>query len=182
MQDDRLEEFIKENRAELDTKEPSHSVWERIDISLSDGKVKTLQPSMWIWKAAVVVLLAAVTFLMVDRYTFKTGEVAEITTLEEFQELETFYASLISEKKLKIDDQISTDEFFTFLKADIEEIDAIYAELKRTFDEEQETPVVLNALVHLLRQKLHLVNSQLDVIHETKARDSGVELGDFSSL
>ncbi len=177
---DRLEEFIKENRAQFDTEEPRHSVWEKIDVELSDKKVKTLNSGMWFWKAAVVILIGAVTFLMIDRYNVEPALADEITTLDEFKDLETFYTSLITEKKSKIDSEIASDEFFTFLETDIQEIDAIYAELKKTFDEDQETPIVLNALVHLLRQKLHLLSSQLDAINEVKS--DGGTVTDVSSL
>jgi hypothetical protein len=181
---DRLENFIKENRGQFDELEPRHSVWEKIDVELTDGKVKSINPTMWIWKAAVVILIGAVAFLLIDRYTFKEQQIAAVTTVEEFNELETFYTSLISKKELRVEDATSSDDFFTFLATDIEEIDAIYTELKTTFEEDLETPAVLNALVHLLRQKLHLISSQLDVINEIKTSENEVVLTDegLSSL
>ena len=181
---DRLEEFIKENKEQFDSAEPRHAVWEKIDIELGNNKVKKLQPTMWVWKAAVILLIGAVGFLMVDRFNVSSKELAEVSTVQEFKELETFYSSLIAEKRVKIDNEMSSKEFFTFLKADIDEIDAIYEELKETFDEHQETPVVLNALVRLLRQKLHLVSSQLDAVDAQKLKESGVDVGeeDVTSL
>lgn len=173
---DKLEDFIKENHGQFDDAEPRHSVWERIDVELSDRKVISLRPTMWYWKAAVVVLIGAVAFLLVDRMTFRDQEVEAVTTVEEFNELETFYTSLISKKELRVDNATASDEFFTFLETDIEEIDAIYSELKKTFEEDQETPAVLNALVHLLRQKLHLISSQLEVINDLKTQESGVAI------
>jgi len=168
---DNLEELIRENRGQFDDAEPRHSVWEKIDIELSDQKIKGLQPTMWYWKVAVVVLVIAVSYLLVDRYTFKEQEIAAVTTIEEFVELEIFYSSLISKKELRVVNATSKDDFFTFLEADIEEIDAIYSELKKTFEEDQETPAVLDALVHLLRQKLHLISAQLEVINESNTNN-----------
>ena len=175
---DRLEEFIKENRAEFDTAEPQHAVWERIDVALGEKKIKALNSQMWLWKAAVIVLIGAVGFLMIDRFGGNTPSMNEMSAVEEFKELETFYSSLISEKKTEIDNEISDNELFTFLTTDIEEIDAIYAELKNTFDEEHETPVIVDALVHLLRQKLHLLSSQLDAINRSKLQNKGVQPSD----
>lgn len=173
---DRLEDFIKENRGQFEEFEPRHSVWEKIDVALTDGKVKSINPAMWLWKVAVVILIGAVAFLLVERYTFKEQQIAALTTVEEFNELETFYTSLISKKELRVEDATASDNFFTFLETDIEEIDAIYAELKKTFEEDLETPAVLDALVHLLRQKLHLISSQLDVINEIKTNENGVDV------
>ena len=39
---DRLEDFIKENRGQFEEFEPRHSVWEKIDVALTDGKVKSI--------------------------------------------------------------------------------------------------------------------------------------------
>ena len=172
---DRLENFIRENGGQFDELEPRHSVWEKIDVELTDGKGNGINsPSVWLWKVAVVILIGAVAFLLVDRYTFTEQPVAAVTTVEEFNELETFYTSLISKKELRVEDATSSDDFFTFLATDIEEIDAIYAELKKTFEEDLETPAALDALVHLLRQKLHLISSQLDVINEIKTNENEV--------
>jgi len=47
-------------------------------------------------------------------------------------------------------------------------LDDLYSELKVTFEDGQETPQVKSALVHLLRQKLHLINKQLDILEQLK--------------
>lgn len=169
---DNLEEFIKKSKDQFDEFEPRHAVWEKIDLELTDSKIKSIRPTIWIWKVAVVILLGAVSFLLVDRYTFKEQQVATVTTVEEFNDLEIFYTSLISKKELRVQDATASDDYFTFLETDIEEIDAIYTELKKTFEEDLETPAVVDALVHLLRQKLHLIGAQLEVLNEKKTNEN----------
>ena len=64
---DRLENFIRENGGQFDELEPRHSVWEKIDVELTDGKGNGINsPSVWLWKVAVVILIGAVAFLLVD--------------------------------------------------------------------------------------------------------------------
>lgn len=167
---DRLEEFVKTHRNEFDTAEPKQELWERIaaDMNGEQEKVVPMTRGLWLWKAAVAVLLVAVTYLAVDKFLPVQQEVQEVSTLEEFEEVEAFYTSIISEKSSKLSVEMENGEFFNYLEADIEELDAIYFELKATFEDEQGGQQVLGTLVHLLRQKLHLINSQLDILEEVK--------------
>ena len=177
-----LEDIIIKGRAEFDSKTPRKEIWDKIESKLDKAETKTINATAWYWKAAVIVLLGAVTFLVADRYTYRTQELAEVTTIEEFNELESFYTSLITSKELRVDDETSSDKFFTFLETDIEEIDALYSELKKTFEQEQETPAVLDALVHLLRQKLHLISSQLDLINDLKIKEGTADVEEGSAI
>lgn len=165
---DRLEDFIKNNRDQFDDSEAPKGVWDRIDSELQkeDEKVKTLPATSWYWKAAVVILLGAVTFLMADRFRVQDQLNMEVSSHADFKDLEAFYTSLISEKEMRISDQIGEEEYFSYLQNDIEELDAIYKELKQTFDQYQETPEMVNRLAHLLRQKLHLIDSQLEILDQ----------------
>ena len=86
---DRLEEFVKANRDAFDEAAPKPALWDRIEADLGgeDEKVKPLQSNLWMWKAAVVVLLGAVTFLAIERFVPQQQAVAPeqlVSTLEEF--------------------------------------------------------------------------------------------------
>lgn len=167
---DRLEEFVKEHRNEFDAIEPREELWQRIatDLEGEDKKVKLLSRGLWWWKVAVAVLLVAVTYLAVDKFVPNEEEIKSMATLEEFEEFESFYTSIITEKNSKLSLELEGEEFFNYLEGDIEEIDAIYTELRATFKNDQGGEQVLSTLVHLLRQKLHLINSQLDILEEAK--------------
>lgn len=170
---DRLEDFVKANRDAFDEATPKPELWEKIEGALdgTEEKVIPIKSTLWMWKAAVVVLLGAVTFLAIDRFVpqeqaIKSNTVA--STLEEFTELEAFYTAVINEKSDKLSLELEGEEFFNYLESDIEEIDAIYKEIKHTYDNEQASQMVMDRLIHLLRQKLHLINSQLDILEEAK--------------
>ena len=170
---DRLEDFVKANRDAFDEASPREELWKKIEGRLDgrEEKVKPLTSNLWMWKAAVVVLLAAVTFLAIDRFVPQKQVVAvdEVASSpEDFEDLESFYTSLIDEKSEKLSFELKGEEFFNYLEGDIEEIDAIYLELKETYTNGQESQIVMDRLIHLLRQKLHLINSQLDILEEAK--------------
>ena len=173
---DRLEDFVKANRDAFDEASPKADLWQKIEGKLDeqDEKVVPLKPAksnLWMWKAAVVVLLGAVSFLAIERFVPSEQAIDPaqvVSTADEFQELESFYTSLIEEKSDKLTYELQEGEFFNFLEGDIEDIDALYQELRETYENGQESQIVLDRLIHLLRQKLHLINSQLDILEEAK--------------
>ena len=170
---DRLEEFVKANRDAFDEASPRPELWEKIEGALDGTEEKgvPMRSTLWMWKAAVVVLLGAVTFLAIERFVPQDQAIEPemvVSTMEEFSELEAFYTAVIDEKKDKLSLELEGEEFFNYLEGDIEEIDAIYQELKDTYTNEQASQIVMDRLIHLLRQKLHLINSQLDILEEAK--------------
>jgi len=168
MQDkDHLEEFIKENRSSFDTYEAPKGLWDKVEKDLDRSVSKPTQV-LWYWKAAVVVLLAAVTFLIADKYTPKAEAQQQLSEFTEFEELETFYTSIISKKEIKLEEALRGEEAINYLESDIEELELLYNDLRKVYTEEQSSQEVSERLIHLLRQRIHLINSQLDIIAEEK--------------
>ncbi|GEM_PF-795546 len=173
MQDkDKLARFIEENRQEFDLKEPKRQVWKGIESKLKPVQATTL----WYWKAAVFLLIGAVGFLLTDKFlpesetiiSIEQQEALATSNLEKFEELEVFYSSIISKKRAKVSEELGTGDMFNYLEGDIQELDVIYKDLKGVFLESQQSEEVLDRLVHVLRQKIHLLNSQLDILERDK--------------
>lgn len=168
MQDkDQLEEFIKEHKASFDTIEAPKGVWDKIESDL-DKSIEPSKPVLWYWKAAVIVLLGAVIFLVADKYVPNGASQEQLSEVSEFEELETFYTSIINKKESKLKEELKGEEAINYLEIDIEELDLLYQDLRKVYLEEQTTPEVYDRLMHLLRQRLHLINSQLDIIAQEK--------------
>ncbi len=173
MQDkDKLEYFIKQNKEGFDVNEPRKEVWTGIE-----SKLRAEQPNrLWYWKAAVFLLIGAVGFLLVDKFSPKSEtidsmeqlEALATTNLEKFEELEVFYSSIISKKREKVSEELESGDVFNYLEADMKELDVIYKDLKGVFLRSQQSEEVLDRLVHLLRRKIHLLNSQLDILERDK--------------
>ena len=186
MQDkDQLEQFISNNKEQFDLAEPSDRIWGAITDELEPETKKGTTQVLWYWKAAVVVLLAAVTFLMVDRFTnnkviSEEPLAAEVSQVDTFKDMEVFYTSIINKKKERLNEELEGQEALNYLEADIAELDKLYQEMREFFLESQSSPEVMDRLMHLLRQRLHLINSQLDILEENKLpeeiKNNSVEL------
>ncbi len=168
---DNLEKFVAENREALDDRMPNRDVWSAID---QDLRTEIKFQTAWYWKVAVVVLLGAVSFLLFDKYSVQTQTLADIESLEvsnvdKFEDLESFYTSIISQKETKLNEELAQNrEYYNYIETDLEELNELYTDLKELFLESQPSDELLDRLLHLLRQKIHLINSQLDIIGTEK--------------
>lgn len=165
---DKLEGFIAENREAFDSETPPKRNWSNIEDQLGISTENRAPKTPWYWKAAVVLLLGAVSFLLIDKYDFMAAN-GHVSNVEKFKEMETFYTSLIENKEQRLASEIASKETSILLEVEIKELDEIYSELKELFFESQPSEQVLERLVHLLRQKLHVIDSQLELIEKAKA-------------
>ena len=166
---DQLEKFIHENKAALDQAEPRAELWNDIESKLNfEAPQVKISYISWYWKAAVFLLLGAVGYLLVDRYDVKPANDLEATNVEKFHELETFYTSLIANKQERLNSEMSPEEASMYLDVEMKELDEIYSELKEMFLQSQPSEQVMERLVHLLRQKLKVMDSQLQIIEREK--------------
>jgi len=166
---DQLEKVISENREAFNEAEPRKAVCEGIEDQLELDSSKIIVNSVnWYWKAAVVLLIGAVSFLLVDKYSVDKALPVEATNMEKFQELETFYNSLIANKQERLDASRSPEQASMTLEVEIQELDEIYDDLKMLFLESQPSEQVMERLVHLLRQKLRVIDSQLEIMDREK--------------
>ena len=177
--DDRLENFIRENRELFDAAEPNKRVWNAIDKELHLGDSRKVNVG-WYWKAAVFLLLAAVTFLMVDRYEVKRPSELEATNVEKFKELETFYTSLIANKQERLESEMSPKDASMYLEVEMKELDGIYSDLREMFLDSQPSEQVMERLIHLLRQKLKVMDSRLEILENSKMPEQMKEDADIS--
>ena len=176
---DKLEGFITENRDVFDSEIPNKRNWTAIEKGLGFEGENGQPRTPWYWKAAVVVLLGAVSFLLIDKYDFSyTND--QVSNVEKFKELESFYTSLIENKEERLASEMTSEEASIYLEVEIRELDEIYSELKELFIESQPSEQVLERLVHLLRQKLHVIDSQLDLIEKTKTPQDGSNISNLS--
>lgn len=172
MQDkDQLEEFVKANREAFDDKNVPSGLWDKIENDL-DQRSQPKTKVLWYWKAAVVVLLGAVIFLVAENYILKpaTQESAS-NEVAEFEELESFYTSIIRKKEIKLSSALAEEQALDYLANDIEELELLYGDLRKAYVEGKQTPEVYDRLMHLLRRRIHLINAQLDIIAKEKFPD-----------
>jgi hypothetical protein len=174
MKEDKLANFIRNNREEFDDKEPSEKIWTRIERALT-FKNESWWNSVMVWRAAAVVFMALSVYLLIPKNPAKN----EMAALREFTDVESFYIKQISEKEELIDEfqPRGLEEGLNGFTQDFQQLEAMYfvlkEEMKNDPSQKVKDALVLNLLVRidLLNQQLHKLEkqSQPDGKREAKA-------------
>jgi hypothetical protein len=167
---DKLEKFIRENRSSFDDLTPPDSPWHHINGRLeSQGRQVFL--TRHIWKAAAILLFAAVIWLMVDRQNEEeTLNLSQIETSEgiDLREVENFYVNLIENKQQEIRHFIEVyPEADEKLLSDIHKLDSTYQELKKKLLQGPNEKII-DAMVINLQTRIEILNQQLNVLERIK--------------
>ncbi len=170
---DNLEKFIIENRDSFDDATPSEKVWNQIDQDL--GKKHSFWPKMW--KVAAVIFMASTIFLVIDRNFNSMNEGPVLS--EEFIQAEDYYISLIAQKRQAIKEQLTPEQHEQFL-VEIDQLDSMYVELKKTYQTNASNNRVTDAMINNLQLRLDILNRQLDILQNIKnqnnEKDTSIEI------
>jgi hypothetical protein len=153
---DPLEEFIHQNRAGFDDKEPSKKVWQGIEKTLGFEN-RSLWNSVMLWRAAAVVFMALSGYLLIP--DIRDSRQAADASMNDFKDVEAFYVKQISEKVGMID-EFQRSEGLNGFTQDFQRLEAMYMVLK---DEMKSDPSkkVQEAMVLNLLVRIDLLNQQL---------------------
>lgn len=174
MKEDKLENFIRNNREKFDDREPSEKVWTGIDNALAFNK--SWWNSVSLWRAAAVVFMALSAYLLIPKNQPPAKN--EIASLKEFTDVESFYIEQISEKEELIDElhPRGFEEGLNNFTQDFQQLEAMYfvlkEEMKNDPSQKVKDALVLNLLVRidLLNQQLHKLEKQSKPEGEEKAK------------
>jgi hypothetical protein len=156
---DPLEEFIHQNRAGFDDKEPSKKVWHNIRKAMGFEE-RNLWNSVALWRAAAVI------FMVLSGYLLIPGSKTRLQTADagtnDFKDVEAFYVRQISEKVGMID-EFQKSEGLNGYTQDFQRLEAMYMVLKEEMKSDPnpsrkvQDGMVLNLLVRivLLNQLLY---------------------------
>ncbi len=164
---DNLEDFIKNNRAAFDDKEPPERAWKNIDASL-----KVAKPGLWnsivLWRAAAIVFMVLSGYLLIPK-TFTADKAVENNlAANDFKDIEAFYVQEISAKKDLISQHQKADALNGFTQ-DFRQLEAMYMvlkeEMKNRPSEKVKDAMVLNLLV-----RINLLNQQLSHLDQKRIK------------
>jgi hypothetical protein len=164
MKDDSLNQFIRENREAFDSRTPSDKVWQRVSGHVFMHPLGRWWQSAALWRAAAMIMFGVSAFLFYSRPAVpieKRGGSAQ----QEFGDVESYYATQISEKTALITHEgLFADDSFT---QDLQKLEAMYSvlydEMKREPSEKVKDALVLNMLV-----RIDLLNQQIQKLEESK--------------
>lgn len=162
---DQLEKFIIENREAFDDVNPNDKVWNSIDQKLN--KRQTIWPT--IWKVAAVLFMVSTIYLMIDRNENSTSD--ELILSEEFNQAEDYYITLISQRKQAIKEQLTPEQEEQFLM-EIDQLDSMYLELKKTYQTNASNDRVMDAMISNLQLRLDILNKQLEILQNIKTQSN----------
>lgn len=166
---DQLEKFIMENRSAFDEAEPSEKLWTKIDQKLERKK-----PGMSvIWKVAAVLFLVSTIVLLLDKNS--SGDPSGPTMSQEFVDAEDYYVTLINQRKQLIRDKLTPEEEKTFL-TEINDLDAMYLELKKTYQTNASSERVVDAMINNLQLRLQILNLQLEILENIKDQNHEISI------
>ncbi|WP_421764622.1 hypothetical protein [Ekhidna sp.] len=161
---DQFEKFIIDNREAFDDATPSENAWNAIDQKL--GKKRSIWPNMW--KVAAVLFMVSTVYLMVEKAT--TNDEEPLLS-EEFTQAEDYYVGLISLRRKEIKAQLTPEEHEQFL-VEIDQLDSMYEELKRTYQTNASNDRVMDAMISNLQLRLEILNKQLDILQNIKNQNN----------
>jgi hypothetical protein len=159
---DRLEEFMRENRAAFDDKEPSDKVWKNIKASLGSNRMGVWN-SLVLWRAAAIIFMVLCGYLLIPKSA--ENSIAKDNTSSEFDDVEAFYIRQISEK-VEMIDEFQKSEGLNGFTHDFQQLEAMYMvlkeEMKTSPSQKVKDALVLNLLVRidLLNQQLHKLEKE----------------------
>jgi hypothetical protein len=169
---DKLEKYIRDNRAWFDDRNPGTEVWHKINDQLDNDGTPQVRIGTYLWRAAAVLLFIAVVWLLVDRNN-NLDNIAQIPVNSEdnqirFNDVEAFYMKEIETKQQLILQFVSdTPEIDRDLLGEIDQLDSTYQVLKSTV-EKGYSEKVLDAMVLNLQMRIDILNQQLEVLEKIK--------------
>jgi hypothetical protein len=169
---DKMQQFVKDNRAAFDDKEPSDMLWHKID-----EKLKATDRFQWVWKVAAVVFFCTSLVLFFSRPSDPVElMVQKEKVAEDFEDIESFYFQMISERKDIIYDYKEPNEILEVdFEQDLQKLDAMYQVLK---DELKTNPSkkVVEALILNLLVRIDVLNEKIDELdHDGEKKEEVVE-------
>ncbi|MEQ9300043.1 MAG: hypothetical protein RIF33_15835 [Cyclobacteriaceae bacterium] len=173
--DQKLEEFIRNHRDELDASPAEDRMWNAIESDLKQETEEVSQPVRKVdytiyWKVAAILLLALSSVL--GYYNWQSSEVDSALANPEFASAETYYNDLIGRKKEEIRlYAVSNPELESSFLGDIEALDQMYDELKRQAQNTGGQEIVFDAMIQNLQLRIDILNQQIIVLEQIKNKE-----------
>ena len=167
---DKLEKYITEHRDQLDTREPDQNLWKKIESDLDNQDRYKWLSGGFLWKAASIVLLLAVIWLVADR--IEQDDIARVTpeqsSIINLSEVENYYMDIIQVRQEMIKGYINKyPELDQRFLNDLNKLNENYEQL-RTNLENGYSDKLLNAMIVNLQMQIDVLNQQLEIIENIK--------------
>lgn len=182
-----IEKFIRQNRKDFDTEQPSSSVWEQVEKTIPPAKQekKFSLRDMIKWSAAAAVLFAILTsvyFIYIRSHEKQTAVTSQPPVKpdalhpDELSRIAPEYAvqfrdvsQSISAKQQELKAVTSgRPELYRQFEADLKVLDSTYAALRKQALQTPNRDVLIKAMIQNLQLQAELLGRQLMIMQEFK--------------
>jgi hypothetical protein len=171
----RLEDIIRNNKAEFDDLEPSADLWSRIEKQLpaqlagapKKHQTKTFSLGFVLRVAAAVVLVMGLSCLIFLRSIEHAQGVNLAAINPEFAKQQVHYASLVETKRTELKEVAKNNpELYEEFTQEIANMDSTYKKLSNDLAASPNQELVLQAMIKNLQVQTEVLNRQLEVIEQ----------------
>jgi hypothetical protein len=177
---DRLEKFVDEHRNELDAFEPRPDLWQDISRELHQKKeakvISFSYTQLWRYAAAILLIIAA-GFMIVQLTSRPPQNPVAVTQplplqqiAPEMAEVESYYTSLINEKKAELEGyDLKALGIEDNLQQDVAALDSSYKRLKRElYAHDANKEKIIEAMIQNLQLRMEVLNQQLKTLQRIR--------------
>ena len=184
---DRLERFVRDNREDFDSYEPSKALWKKIEVEVAkqqptgkrlNGKVVKFGGRRWgISIAAGIAILLTVGYGIVS-YMSLPDSITDLSLPRVYEktygkELVQF-TSLVEQKREELKALESADpQLYHQFDVELQALDKSYQSLKNDLPQNPNPEDLLKAMVQNLSMQIDLLNQQLQIIQKIKEVKNG---------
>ncbi len=169
----RLEDFIRNNRAQFDDMEPDSALWDQIANSLPLHKPnKTFSAGFVLRVAATIVLIMGVGFTAYIKLIESNVDLASINP--EYAQQQAQYISLVKNKRNELKAITKADpQLYGELDKEFLRMDSVYKHLKKELPASPDREKVLRAMIQNLQIQTNILNQQLIMVEQYNKMKSG---------
>ena len=170
---DKLEEFIRKNRDDLDRYTPSSGNWKGIKNQINKGKISFYK---WISIAAMIIIImisAAILYRTGSRWSDNrdliTSDSGSSLPNPQLNEIEIYYRNLVNNLYREAMPLLTANpEIGKELNTDISQLDSIGSEIKKDLKDNVANKEVIEALIQNYRVKIQLLEDMLAILKENE--------------
>ena len=170
---DRLEEYIRKNREELDKYDPSPEIWKEIRKTMHKGGRQLI---MWVSAAAMIVVIfgtAVLFYVTGERGNYvlskRDAGLLIMKTNPGLIESEIYYNNLINDLYKEATPLLTGyPDIEKELLNDMSQLDSICADIKRDLRDNVDNQEVIEALINNYRIKTQILEDMLEILRQNE--------------
>ena len=169
---DKLEDFIRKNRNDLDRYSPSDEMWDRIhgNSGISGRRMRLI----WLTSAAMVAVILGTSVLFYSGYQRRSlisnnSEALIMKANPQLKEAEIYYNTMYTDLLNEASPLLTSNpEVKTELMSDLSRVDSICIAIKRDLKDNVSNQEVIEALLNNYRTKIRILEDMLVVLKENE--------------